>query len=109
MSVGTNAKSSGEVAAQWPFPGETGGAKDAKTLSGQITERIDKATDVGTPYTSFDTPLARGRPPCLGNRLPARRTAPTRWRRIPLAEHHPPRPCPALRLLPRPCPARRGS
>jgi integrase len=28
----------------WLFPGETGGCKDAKTFSGQITERIEKAT-----------------------------------------------------------------
>jgi integrase len=28
----------------WLFPGESGGCKDAKTLSGQITERIEKAT-----------------------------------------------------------------
>ena len=28
----------------WLFPGESGGCKDAKTLSGQITERIQKAT-----------------------------------------------------------------
>jgi integrase len=28
----------------WLFPGETGGYKDAKTISGQITERIEKAT-----------------------------------------------------------------
>jgi integrase len=28
----------------WLFPGEEGGFKDAKTLSGQITERIEKAT-----------------------------------------------------------------
>jgi len=28
----------------WLFPGETGGCKDARTLSGQITERIEKAT-----------------------------------------------------------------
>jgi integrase len=28
----------------WLFPGETGGFKDAKTLSGQITERVEKAT-----------------------------------------------------------------
>jgi site-specific recombinase XerD len=27
----------------WLFPGETGGCKDAKTFSGQITERIDNA------------------------------------------------------------------
>ena len=29
---------------QWLFPGESGGHKDAKTLSGQVTERIEKAT-----------------------------------------------------------------
>jgi hypothetical protein len=28
----------------WLFPGETGGCKDAKTLSDQITERVEKAT-----------------------------------------------------------------
>jgi hypothetical protein len=28
----------------WLFPGETGGCKDAKTLSAQITERVAKAT-----------------------------------------------------------------
>jgi len=28
----------------WLFPGETGGCKDAKTFSGQITERVEKAT-----------------------------------------------------------------
>jgi len=28
----------------WLFPGESGGCKDAKTFSGQITERIEKAT-----------------------------------------------------------------
>ena len=28
----------------WLFPGETSGCKDAKTLSDQITERIEKAT-----------------------------------------------------------------
>jgi integrase len=28
----------------WLFPGETGGCKDAKTLSAQITERVEKAT-----------------------------------------------------------------
>jgi integrase len=28
----------------WLFPGETGGFKDAKTFSGQITERVEKAT-----------------------------------------------------------------
>lgn len=28
----------------WLFPGETGGCKDARTLSGQITDRIAKAT-----------------------------------------------------------------
>jgi integrase len=28
----------------WLFPGETGGCKDAKTFSGQITERVQKAT-----------------------------------------------------------------
>ena len=27
----------------WLFPGESGGCKDAKTLSGQITEKIEKA------------------------------------------------------------------
>jgi hypothetical protein len=27
----------------WLFPGETGGCKDVKTLSGQVTERIEKA------------------------------------------------------------------
>jgi integrase len=27
----------------WLFPGETGGCKDAKTFSGQITERVEKA------------------------------------------------------------------
>jgi integrase len=30
--------------ALWLFPGESGGCKDAKTFSGQITERIEKAT-----------------------------------------------------------------
>jgi integrase len=28
----------------WLFPGENGGCKDAKTFSGQITERVEKAT-----------------------------------------------------------------
>lgn len=28
----------------WLFPGESGGCKDAKTFSGQITERVEKAT-----------------------------------------------------------------
>ena len=28
----------------WLFPGETGGCKDAKTFSGQITKRMEKAT-----------------------------------------------------------------
>jgi len=28
----------------WLFPGESGGHKDAKTLSGQITEQIEEAT-----------------------------------------------------------------
>ena len=28
----------------WLFPGETGGCKDAKTFSGQITQRVEKAT-----------------------------------------------------------------
>jgi hypothetical protein len=30
----------------WLFPGEIGGCKDAKTFSGQITERVEKATDL---------------------------------------------------------------
>ena len=30
--------------ATWLFPGETGGVKTSKTLSGQITDRIEKAT-----------------------------------------------------------------
>jgi integrase len=29
---------------RWLFPGEAGGSKDAKTLSDQIAQRIDKAT-----------------------------------------------------------------
>ena len=28
----------------WLFPGEAGGCKDSKTFSGQITDRIQKAT-----------------------------------------------------------------
>jgi integrase len=35
----------------WLFPGETGGCKDARTLSGQITEKIHKAIGlVITPH-----------------------------------------------------------
>jgi hypothetical protein len=37
----------------WLFPGETGGCKDAKTFSGQITERIDKATGMRITVHQF--------------------------------------------------------
>jgi integrase len=37
----------------WLFPGETGGCKDAKTLSGQVTERIEKATGLSITVHQF--------------------------------------------------------
>jgi integrase len=37
----------------WLFPGEAGGCKDAKTFSGQITERIDKATGLRLTVHQF--------------------------------------------------------
>ena len=37
----------------WLFPGETGGCKDAKTLSDQITERIQKATGLRITVHQF--------------------------------------------------------
>ena len=37
----------------WLFPGETGGCKDAKTVSGQITERIDKAIGLSITAQQF--------------------------------------------------------
>jgi integrase len=37
----------------WLFPGENGGCKDAKTLSGQITERIEKATGLRITVHQF--------------------------------------------------------
>jgi hypothetical protein len=37
----------------WLFPGETGGCKDAKTFSGQITERIEKTTGLRITVHQF--------------------------------------------------------
>ena len=37
----------------WLFPGESGGCKDAKTFSGQITERIEKATGLSITVHQF--------------------------------------------------------
>ncbi len=37
----------------WLFPGETGGCKDAKTLSGQVTERIEKAIGLSITVHQF--------------------------------------------------------
>lgn len=37
----------------WLFPGETGGCKDAKTISDQITERIEKATGLRITVHQF--------------------------------------------------------
>jgi integrase len=37
----------------WLFPGETGGCKDAKTFSGQITERVQKATGLRITVHQF--------------------------------------------------------
>jgi len=37
----------------WLFPGETGGCKDAKTFSGQITERIIKTTGLRMTVHQF--------------------------------------------------------
>ena len=43
----------------WLFPGESGGCKDAKTFSGQITERIEKATGP-VDHRSSVSPCRRG-------------------------------------------------
>ena len=37
----------------WLFPGESGGCKDAKTFSGQITERVEKATGLRITVHQF--------------------------------------------------------
>ncbi len=37
----------------WLFPGEAGGCKDAKTFSGQVTQRIDKATGLRITVHQF--------------------------------------------------------
>ena len=37
----------------WLFPGESGGCKEARTLSGQITERIEKATGLRMTVHQF--------------------------------------------------------
>ena len=37
----------------WLFPGEAGGCKDAKTFSGQITERVEKATGLRITVHQF--------------------------------------------------------